>query len=84
MGQKCRDLLDVVAGLITQHGGGVAQGVDGDPGGVEAGTAGVFLEEATYLASGEGTVGIPGGGVHIWQPGGFIGKGGKDWSLCGK
>ena len=41
--EEAGDGFEVVAGFFAEHGGGVAQGVDGDVGGVEAGQARIFF-----------------------------------------
>jgi hypothetical protein len=50
MTEEGGDLLDIVAGLLAEHGGGVAQGVDGDVIGIQTSTAGVLLDQAPDLA----------------------------------
>ncbi len=52
MTEEIRDLVEVISGLLAQHGGGVAQGVDADALGVKAGFVGIALDEAGDEAGG--------------------------------
>ena len=74
--EEAGDGAEVVAGLFAEHGGGVAQGVDGDAGGVEAGAAGVLFEKSSDQAHGERRIYM--NRLYVREAAGVVVEGSKD------